>query len=194
MSLRRFPKWQAIMVMTTIMTGRKAPQMHRSDLRDEVFLRRVLTSDCRMIWEWANDPESRRASFTSREISWEEHITWFEQKLVESQCVFLAVVQEESSNIVGSVRFQIEGDHAVISINIAPSYRGRGIGQRAIRLATLFLFENTSVDTILATIRATNVASIRAFQRSGYHYSGQVGVQDAPARQYEMKRKIGTLK
>jgi UDP-2,4-diacetamido-2,4,6-trideoxy-beta-L-altropyranose hydrolase len=153
----------------------------------KISLRPANIDDRKIIWEWANDPLSRRASFSSERILWEQHIHWFELKLNDSNCMFL-VVQIPVSILVGTVRFQIERDNAVISINIAPGHRGRGIGREAIRLSSMLLFQTTSTQTIHAIIKTENTRSIKAFEKAGYRNAGQVWVQQNPAYDYIMAR------
>jgi len=46
-----------------------------------LVLRRVEEADCSLLWEWANEPEVRSASFSSTPIAWDEHREWFTKKL-----------------------------------------------------------------------------------------------------------------
>ena len=44
-------------------------------------LRQVREDDCRLLWEWANDPEVRAVSFLSEPILWDQHVQWFKSKI-----------------------------------------------------------------------------------------------------------------
>ena len=49
--------------------------------KQSIHLRKVLQSDIKLIFEWANDKDARNNSFKTKEITWAEHETWFENTL-----------------------------------------------------------------------------------------------------------------
>lgn len=75
----------------------------------------------------------------------------------------------------GLVRAHREDDRAVISIEISPAFRGRGIGPQAIA-AMAFAAQKNGWGTPTAYIRTDNVRSILAFRAAGFdvatHASG----------------------
>ena len=44
-----------------------------------IYLREATIEDRDLLYEWANDPETRRASFNTDRINYEEHCRWFER-------------------------------------------------------------------------------------------------------------------
>jgi spore coat polysaccharide biosynthesis predicted glycosyltransferase SpsG len=46
---------------------------------ESLRLRRVRAEDVELLWQWANDPAVRRASFSQQSITWDEHVRWFEE-------------------------------------------------------------------------------------------------------------------
>ena len=63
-----------------------------------VTLRDVTYADAERIWRWRNDPETRRKSFDSREISLDEHQQWFEATM-QRQDRQLYIAQVHSSGL-----------------------------------------------------------------------------------------------
>ena len=61
-------------------------------------LRPVCADDCRMIWEWANDPLVRSQSFANDPIPWESHVAWFKRALRDPD---MRLYIAESSTPVG---------------------------------------------------------------------------------------------
>jgi len=139
---------------------------------EKVRLRRVRENDCRLLWEWANDPDVRAVSFSSEPIPWEEHLRWFNFKLSDSDCLFL--IAEDSTGIpVGQVRFdKVRKNEAVISVSVDRENRGKGYGSTIIQLASQKLFDLTEIHVIHAYMKQNNEASIRAFMKAGYQESG----------------------
>ncbi|WP_084568720.1 UDP-2,4-diacetamido-2,4,6-trideoxy-beta-L-altropyranose hydrolase [Chloroflexus sp. Y-396-1] len=139
------------------------------DIRDDKLrLRRVREDDCRLLWEWANEKETRASSFSSDPIPWDKHVQWFTRKLLEPNCFFFIAVNRENAPI-GQVRFDIDTDgEAEISINIDKDKRGLGYGTLLISKAVNEVFRLTHIRSVHAFIKPNNEASIRAFERAGF--------------------------
>lgn len=127
-------------------------------------LRAAEPDDARRVWEWANDPATRQASFASDRIDWDDHLIWFEHTLADEHRVLLIACDPSP---IGMVRFDRQDDHATISVNLAPDCRGRGRGREVIEAATAWFQERWPAE-VIARIKPTNRASIRAFSAAGY--------------------------
>jgi UDP-2,4-diacetamido-2,4,6-trideoxy-beta-L-altropyranose hydrolase len=124
-------------------------------------------SDCRVFWEWANDPETRAASFRSNGISWEDHVRWFRAKLADPNAILYTATNKKGLP-VGEVRYQIEGKRAVLSISLGERFRGCGWGQKILAVGTERLFEDSRVDFIEAYVKPVNKASLKLFEGAGF--------------------------
>ncbi|MBI3475469.1 MAG: UDP-2,4-diacetamido-2,4,6-trideoxy-beta-L-altropyranose hydrolase [Acidobacteria bacterium] len=136
--------------------------------------------DCRVLFEWANDPVVRAASFTPDPIPWESHQRWFEGQLGNAGArIFL--FEGESGQPVGQVRYQIEGRRATLSVNVDPSLRGQGLGAKVLLLGVEEFFNTTSVDMIDAFVKPSNERSLMLFRTAGFEEKGvsQLRGQDA---------------
>ena len=130
-------------------------------------LRDARPSDVELLFRWANDPLVRSMSFSSAPIPWEGHQFWFAAKLADPACL-LFLAEDESDTPVALVRFDVEGERAVISVSVAPEARGRGLGAHAIHLGTVEARARARVGEVLAYIKPENEASIRAFRSAGF--------------------------
>jgi RimJ/RimL family protein N-acetyltransferase len=143
-------------------------------------LRPVAEADCELLWDWANDPVARSASFDSRPIAWREHVEWFRAQQRDTRNRMYVI--EESSRPVGIVRFAPSDDRAVVvSVNVAASARGRGIGPRALRQACALVAADVDVSSVVALIKPDNAPSLRAFEQAGFVHSGRAAVRDQEA-------------
>ena len=138
-------------------------------------LRAAKKGDTRRVFEWANDPVTRAASFQSEPIQWKHHIRWFECSL-ESPKRYLFIA-EYAGIPTALLRFDRHGDGsdwsiATIGVNVSPSERGKGLGTELLRHGTA-LAGRLSIGCIHAEIRSENVASRRAFEKAGYVYAGE---------------------
>ena len=117
-----------------------------------ITLRPVTAKDCRLIWKWANNPETRDASFNSATITYKDHLKWFESKISDNNCYFF-VAENRNKEAVGKVRYDIMGAKATISINLDRKFRGRGYGSLLIRLSSKEIFNLSEVTVINAYIK-----------------------------------------
>lgn len=131
------------------------------------FLRSVCLSDVDLIYEWANDPETRMNSFSTNNIPYADHVEWFRKKLASPGTLFY--VLRSGSDDVGQIRLELEGDSALISYSIASRFRGRGFGKKIIHLAEEKLErEYPSVHSLVGCVKFANEASQRIFAALGY--------------------------
>jgi endonuclease IV/RimJ/RimL family protein N-acetyltransferase len=139
-------------------------------------LREVSDGDCELVWKWANEPIVREASFTSGLIQWEDHVKWFQSKICDPQCKFYIAVSDDETTM-GQVRFDMEGDTAVISISLSHMFRDKGYGSRLIRIASQELFSTSDVKTIRSYVKHVNNSSIYSFKKAGFKREGTITVQ-----------------
>jgi UDP-2,4-diacetamido-2,4,6-trideoxy-beta-L-altropyranose hydrolase len=140
----------------------------------EVKLRPATIDDCRLLWEWANEPEVRAASFSTELIPWEEHVNWLRRKVSDPGCHLYIIVLSGNDFPIGQVRFDSMGNEAEIHINIASNLHGHGYGSQAILMASKQLFKETAITRIYANIKPDNSNSVRAFANAGFKTAGNV--------------------
>jgi RimJ/RimL family protein N-acetyltransferase len=140
-----------------------------------------------MLWEWANDTAVRAVSFCPEPIPWDEHQNWFRTKLGDQNAIFYLVVGKDELP-VGSVRYQIEGQRAVVSINVPAPFRGKGYSRRMLALANERLFHDTSVVTADAYVKPDNVASLRLFRSAGFKRVGRKTVKGQEAVHFALEK------
>lgn len=163
-----------------LVDGLGSERVRAALLERELKLRRVREGDCQLLFEWAVDSVSREASFHSAAISWENHSRWFAERLQDAQSV-IYMGENAAGEAVGLVRFQIQREHAVLSVNVAPKFRGKGWGRELIAFSTRSLVRAHSVRRVAAFVKPENQASVRLFEASGFRRAGmeQVANQDA---------------
>ncbi len=148
-------------------------------------------TDCKLIWKWANDPETRSASFESAIIPWEEHVRWYQSKLHDGNSR-LWICRDGNNIAVGQVRFAIDGPNATISITLDPAHRGKGLGTVLIEAACRKLFNEEPVLRIHAFIKPANSGSVRAFERAGFMSENPTTIKGQPSLHYLLERREWT--
>lgn len=136
-------------------------------MTNEAFLKEAAVEDARQIWEWRNDPHAVAASLNRSEVGWEEHRRWYENVLDDPTRHLL--ILQSADEALGMVRLDHTGDsEAEVSVNIAPAYRGQGLGILALKLALVWARDNGSIKTVIARVRTDNHRSLRAFAAAGF--------------------------
>lgn len=154
---------------------------------DQIRLRLARESDAELIWKWVNDPETRSASFSTENISWDDHLQWYSTQLNNPDSLILLGMDEEDHPI-GYVRFEITEHSSVMSINLNPEFRRLGFGWKLIQTACELLFSRYSVQEIHAFVKKENIASSKSFQKSGFYKTGAQIVKGSMADHYILPR------
>lgn len=136
-------------------------------LQQELTLKKTVEADCRLLWEWANDPLVRAVSFSQAPISWEAHCEWF-SKVMSDPNFILYTASKSDGSPVGQVRFNVKGPTATVSISVDRIFRGRKYGRRLVFMATEKLFQESRAEHIDAYVKTTNEASLRMFATAGF--------------------------
>ena len=137
---------------------------------NEFSLREASLEDSEAVFIWRNDPISRSFFIESSVIDRQDHEIWY-QKSLESphKHLFIGEVAKQS---VGIVRYDATDLNGTLkaSINLDPSWRHQGYGQKLLEDSRPLLAKNLNFIRLRlqAEIKPSNVASIKCFERAGY--------------------------
>lgn len=170
-----------------LVDGNGATRVIMAMTGEKLYLRNARESDCRILWEWANDPDARAVSFSPATIPWQEHQNWFQGKVRNSQCrLFIATDCEDVP--VGQVRYDLVNDEATISVSLDRRQRNKGYGSLLLCLSARALFATTNISTIHAYVKPDNHASLRTFTKAGYTHGGMTETAGQPAVHFILRR------
>lgn len=131
----------------------------------ELKIRKAEMHDAEYLFNLANDPVTRKNSFSSELIEWESHINWLEQKL-NNEKSSIYIITNDGRNI-GTVKFKNNDDEVVIGVTVDPNYRGLGLGALIIEKGC-HEYWSTQDENIIAYIKTTNKASKRIFEKANF--------------------------
>lgn len=135
-------------------------------IRPAVALRAATAEDCRAVWLWRNDVETRRASFDSSFIEYETHRRWFLESLERPERKIYIVL--EDGEACGVVRLDVTARQATVSIFLDRRRQGHGLGPRALDAVADVAGRDLHLNCLLALIKPDNDASLAAFKRAGF--------------------------
>ena len=166
------PAYSARQVMAVIDAARvSSREGRRIVLAPVVTLRPAGADDGAGILAWRNDVETRRWSRSSREIAPEEHANWLARTLADhSTRLWMA---EANGIAIGHVRVGPRTNGAAeVHLVLAPDARGRGLGAAVLAQAGACALADADVTLLRAHVRPENQASLRTFEKSGFHPVG----------------------
>lgn len=136
-------------------------------MADKLIIRQAILEDCRVIWEWWNDPVTRKMMKKNDFVPWDEHCLWFEKVLKDKDRILCVGLMDEQK--IGNVRFDLQADDVYeVSINLNPLFRGKGYSPRMLKESIGFLMNIRSVNKLYATLKKINVPSEKTFAKVGF--------------------------
>ncbi len=134
-------------------------------------LRPAEIGDLYCLWLWANDPETRRASFGRPTIPWSDHVAWFERQ--RSGAGYVLIGETAEAQPIGSVRFDSDDGWrtARLSYVVAPEARGRGWSRPLVTQGIGLLGAHRPGVAVAARVMADNGRSLRLFRGLGWSES-----------------------
>lgn len=139
-----------------------------------LYLRQAERADKKLIFDWANEEETRKNSFSSEPILWEEHEKWYED-VIASEDTRLFVCMDFLKP-VGQVRIsKTETGEEKISYLVGKESRGNGLGKKMLLLLEEELRkrrkkekEEAKKTVLYGEVKKENIASVKTFQGLGY--------------------------
>ena len=144
----------------------------------ELKIRSAEENDSKDIFDWGNDELTRQMSHTSEIIEWENHSIWYSNSL-KSENRILLICEDNHNQKIAVIRFDISESNAIVSINLNPNQRGKGLAKSClIGSIDFFSKEYIGIKNLIAEIKEENVASQKTFLGIGfakYNLKGNVG-------------------
>lgn len=153
--------------------------------QDALNLRRVMPSDLEQTFMWAVNPNIRRHSFNNKRIKKEEHTEWFHNKINNTESCYFYIAEIENESI-GSIRFDVRANNAIISFLVDPAYQGRGFGYLLLQKGFQKLKEDSkNINKVIGYVLVDNTPSIKSFIKLGYK-----SVLENEGQRYKFIKKI----
>lgn len=152
-----------------LVDGRGAVRIANLLMHFHVHLCPAASADCNMIYEWCNDPKTRRYSLNPKPFSKDSHTRWYTDTLNNPLRKMLLGHWGETP--VGVVRYDLspENQTAVVSIYVRPDRHGFGLGYALLYHGNQWLFRHhPEINSVVAEIHTENHASVELFGGLGF--------------------------
>jgi UDP-2,4-diacetamido-2,4,6-trideoxy-beta-L-altropyranose hydrolase len=171
-----------------IIDGKGGSRIAKEVLSDfctkHLSLRKATLADAKDLFNLANEDIVRRNSFSQDKIEWVSHQRWLNDRLGDSNCLFLIVTC--SGEFTGQVRFDITLPQAVINISLCRNIRGLDLSALVINKSIEELLKaRKDVKRIKAYVKNGNIASMKAFENAGFSFLEDTVFKGCETRVYE---------
>jgi ribosomal-protein-alanine N-acetyltransferase len=144
-----------------------------------IVLRSIRMSDVRQEYvEWLLDPEvTRHSRWREYPHTLESVGDYVRQALDDPNVLLCAILLRESGRHIGNIRLSIAPEHRTAEISLLIGEKdcwGRGCATSAIRLISAHGLGELKLRKIIAGAYGSNLGSIRAFQKAGFHEEGRL--------------------
>lgn len=120
-----------------------------------------------ILFEWANDSETRKNAFHQEPIPYDTHVGWFEEKLGDSLCEIFICKKGESN--VGQIRVEWQDGEGIISYSVDKEYRGMGYGDAMLKLLEEQIKKEGQQRVLVGEVKYQNLPSQRCFEKNRYN-------------------------
>lgn len=134
-----------------------------SKINSYLKLRKASINDTDITFDWATNKRIRQYSIQKEDITYKNHKLWFFNKIMSNSCVYL--IAEINKTPIGSIRFDIENDKAVLSFLLDPSLHGKGYGKQILEKGCKEFFKTSKVKKVLGLVSIKNLPSIKVFKK-----------------------------
>jgi UDP-2,4-diacetamido-2,4,6-trideoxy-beta-L-altropyranose hydrolase len=138
-------------------------------------IRMLRAEDETLLLEWANDPVTRRNSFSPDPIPAQTHSKWFFEKLEHSDHRRFYIAETENGVPLGQVRFECKAREWEVHYLIAPLFRRRGLGASVLKSAMSELAHEQGAVSIVGRVKNDNHASRKIFESLGFRANAGTG-------------------
>ena len=97
----------------------------------DLQFRMATIDDADMLFQWRNDPETRKQSHNTDEVTYDSHVAWLKASLSNPNREIR--IAELNGVAVGTVRLDTTNGECLLSWSVAPHARGKGIGKTMLK-------------------------------------------------------------
>jgi len=134
----------------------------------KLLIRKAEEADLEITYKWATDKKVRAFSFNTSDIKFDEHSSWFLNKINSENCFYY--IAELNNKLVGSIRFDIKDEVASISYLVDPVFHHNGYGISLLKQGMLALCNERqkNIKKVVGYVLPQNLPSLRTFDKLGF--------------------------
>jgi|TARA_B110001452_G_scaffold108979_1_gene90442 RimJ/RimL family protein N-acetyltransferase len=120
--------------------------------------------DSRILFNWRNEISTRKQSFNTSTIEWEEHYNWFNKKLLSNKSIIYILKNEHIK--VGQIRLDYSDGFWEIDYSIDQNHRGKGFGMAIVKKC----INKPLNKKFKAIVKIGNISSQKVFEKLNFKF------------------------
>ncbi len=149
-----------------------------------ITVRKAVWEDRDDLFKLASLSEVRKASFSTEEIRYENHLNWFKEILNSRKEILYILIYENFFS--GQIRFSLDCDSCTVGISLTENARGKNIATEFFNKAFVELRKkNKKIKKIKAFIKKENIRSQKYFEKIGFLFIKDVIINNCEAQVWE---------
>lgn len=159
---------------------------YKLDKEYGIKVRKVTAADVEIMFEWANDPETRANAINTAPISWEGHVQWFNRRIQDTSSHMFIFEHVTSKKRIGLTRFDLLNDTYLISYLVDKDHRGAGWGEVILKCGIAELMKAIGGRPKLkAMVKEGNHPSSQVFVNLGFAHKEPAILNNITYKVYE---------
>ena len=122
-------------------------------------------NDCKIIFNWRNDILTRKMSFNSNIILWDNFYEDFINNYFNNINPIFIMKNDIEIVYIGFTKLD---NKYFININVNPLFRGKKYGYKSVKIALIYLKKYYNLDSLYAYIKCENYASNKIFKKNNF--------------------------
>jgi RimJ/RimL family protein N-acetyltransferase len=138
-----------------------------------VLLRETVEQDIPEIYRYIHLNYVKKYCNNNLEEQWKTHEKWYKFLIHSDSYVLYTVTSSENGKFYGCVKFELEGECAIVNVYLVEDIRHKGYSEKIIELSIEELkVKHPETSIVLAYILEENTPSLSAFRHLGFQYDG----------------------
>ncbi|MFA4996332.1 MAG: GNAT family protein [Patescibacteria group bacterium] len=163
----------------------------------KITFRPIRKTDLKYRFKWLNDPETTEflGTRTRQGTDFDFHLRWYEKyKTDETRKIFMILYDKKPIGQVGLTHIDQDDKNAELYIAIGEKeFRGKGIGQRAVKFIIDYAFKTLKLHRISLGCFEENVAGLKCYKKCGFVKEGLIREQFYKNGKYCNEVRMGLI-
>ena len=156
---------------------------------ENLLYRPITLDDTDVVVKWRNSEHVKRNFIYRKNISREDHLTWFNDKIILGHVIQFVVVEKATGTPIGSVYFRDVDKvarKAEYGVFIGEEdYVGRGYGSEIAKAMVEYFFTELEFHKLSLRVLEKNKPAIRSYEKAGFKIEGIMKDEEYIDGQYE---------
>ena len=137
-----------------------------------ILLRKTTENDIEEIYKYIHLDYVKKY-YTNLDEQWKAHERWYKFLINSDAYILYTITSTKTGKFLGCVKFELDGECAVINIYLVKDIREQGYSHGILTLSIEELkHEKPEITVVLAYILEENEISVNAFKNIGFQYEG----------------------